>query len=81
VPKRSFELYHGDELVARLHPDGHDWPWTLGRLEPLAGFDALRPLFASAEPNSGEHGIRLVDPKGRAVPFLLHIEGENAWWR
>lgn len=26
--------------------------------------------------------VRLITPDGRAVPeFLLHIDGEDAWWR
>jgi hypothetical protein len=77
VRQRAFELWRDDELVAKLVVEGHDWPWTLGRVEPLPAFEALRPQFAGNEGGLG----RLVDPDGGAVSVLLHIEGNNAWWR
>lgn len=42
-------LHHDGKLVARLVVTGGNFPWLLGRVEELPGFDAVRDLFAEDE--------------------------------
>lgn len=73
-----------------------DFPWLHGRWEPTPRFDAVRALFdaelALADDPGTEWeaayrqiydaGIRFHYPDGKRVPeFLLHIEGDHAWFR
>ena len=56
---------------------------------PLFDNELQRLDFLDEEPEQWEAAYRrvremvcLLTPDGRPVPeFLLHIEGENAWWR
>jgi hypothetical protein len=89
-------LYAGEQLVARLVVTGADFPWLAARIEPQPAFEPFRPLFARqraateaeewdrADELHGRVGreLSLVDPKGvRVAEFLLHVDGDDAWWR
>ena len=58
-------------------------------IRPLFGEELRRLDFLDDEPEQWEAAyrriravVRLLAPDGRPVPeFLLHIEGEDAWWR
>ena len=82
-----WQLCQGDQVVADLVVTGSDFPWLEARLEPRAGFEALRPLFEEDlklveliddEPEAWEavyDRIRttcsLRYPDGRTVPEFL----------
>jgi hypothetical protein len=89
-------LYRGGELIAELEVTERDFPWLYARLHPRPGFEELRPLFAEeqrlaeSEDDDAWQGaydrvraaVELRYPDGRAVPeFLLHVDGDDAWWR
>ncbi|GLW35044.1 hypothetical protein [Actinoplanes regularis] len=86
------------QTVADLVVYGGDFPWLNARIEPRAGFEEVRPLFAEvlsrldgvgADGGSWEQSYNAVRaavllryPDGGEVPeFLLHIDGDEAWWR
>jgi hypothetical protein len=65
-------------------------------LHPRPGFEPLRPLFveeqalAEDEPDDAwedaydriRAAVELRYPDGGSVPeFILHIDGDDAWWR
>jgi hypothetical protein len=96
-PVESWRLFHGDALVAELIVTEADFPWLHARVDARPGLEALRPLFrdelALSERDEDADAwetayariraaLRLEYPDGRNVPeFLLHIEGDTAWWR
>lgn len=87
----------GDALLGELKVYDYDFPWLNARLAATRAFAPLRPLFDEEArlSGSGDFGgdweaayarVRaatyLVDPGGARVPeFLLHIDGDEAWWR
>ena len=86
---RVWRLVRGDELLAELVVTGEDFPWLSAEVRPLFD-DELRQLeLFDGEPELWEAAyrrirdvVRLLAPDGRsASEFLLHIEGEDAWWR
>lgn len=92
-----WKLRRGDDVIAELVVTGEDFPWLHATVRPGAGFEALRPLFddevrLSEDDDDADaweaaydrirQAVGLIAPDGRAVPeFLLHIDGEDAWWR
>lgn len=71
---RVWTLHRCDdgELLADFVVTGGDFPWLHGRVRAYEGLAGVRPLFAE----------ELRYPDGREVPeFLLHVDGEDAWWR
>jgi hypothetical protein len=91
-----WKLYAEGELVAELAVTGGDFPWLDARVEARPAFEPLRPLFAeelaATEAEEWDRAdrlyravndaVRFVDPQGVAVAeFLLHIQGDQAWWR
>ncbi len=86
----------GDEIGEILIDDA-DFPWLSGRFTPGPGFGAVRDLFARElalaqgekerwaewETVCGEVGRRvaLSSPDGPVPEFLLHIDGDRAWFR
>jgi hypothetical protein len=40
-----WSLHHRDQLVAKLHVSGSDFPWLHGDVEPCDGFEDVAPLF------------------------------------
>jgi hypothetical protein len=89
----DWKLYAGEELIADLVVTGLDDPWFHARVEPHPGLERFRPLFE--EELKGEDGdlgdpefsalrreLRLFKPGGERVSaFMLHVDGEVAWWR
>lgn len=92
---RVWQLLHHGVKVADLVIDGGDWPWEEARVDASEAFEALRPMFAEEtrlldadDPSWDDAYIEirrnftLLGPDGRPTPeFLLHIEGDRAWWR
>jgi len=90
---KDWTLYAGDEHLADLVVTGLDDPWLHARVEAQPGLERFRPLFE--EELKGEDGdiggprlsalrreLRLLKPDGTAAAsFLLHVDGEVAWWR
>jgi hypothetical protein len=86
-----------DALLAELTVHERDFPWIAARLAPTPAFTPLRPLFdeearlvqAMESTSAWESAydrvraaVSLAGPDGVRVPeFLLHIEGDEAWWR
>lgn len=91
---KHWELWLGDELLARLHQPSLDWPWIYCDLEPVSPrFDAFRDYFSddAALDRVPEalfeeihaRRLRLVAfPSGEEyLGFSLHVEGETVWFR
>ena len=84
-------------ILADLVITGGDFPWLNARVEPRDGLADVLPLFAEEllrlevddDTESWERAydairavVTLRYPAGHEVPeFLLHIEGDEAWWR
>ncbi|MFI5753808.1 hypothetical protein [Streptomyces sp. NPDC051569] len=74
-----------------------DAPWHRGRFIPGPGFASVKPLFEreltllgriDEEPEAWEaaydqvaRAVSLVAPRGPVADFLLHIDGDRAWFR
>jgi len=84
------------ELVGEILIDDADFPWLSGKFTAGPAFDAVRDLFARelALAQSDDDWTRweeaydeirrqvaLTSPDGPVPEFLLHIEGERAWFR
>jgi hypothetical protein len=91
-----WKLYAGDDLAADLVVTGGDFPWLDARVDARPALESLRPLldeeWAATESEDWKRAerlyravndaARLVDPQGVAVAeFLLHLQGDRAWWR
>ncbi|MEU7901927.1 hypothetical protein [Actinoplanes sp. NPDC049118] len=86
-----------DALLGEMTIYEYDFPWLYAKLAAAPAFAPLRPLFVEEArlARSDDFGdaweaayarVRaaayLVDPDGTRVPeFLLHIDGDEAWWR
>ena len=93
---RIWQLHHADATIAELVVTDADFPWLHATVRPGPGFDVLRPLFDDEVRLSEDdddvaweaaydrirQAVSLIAPDGQAVPeFLLHIDGQDAWWR
>ena len=83
--------------LADLVVTGGDFPWLHARVEPGEGLAEVLPLFAAElllldrddDIESWERAydairaaVTLRYPRGHQVPeFLLHLDGDEAWWR
>jgi len=89
-----WHLHSGDVPVGEILIDEGDFPWLSGRFTAAPAFDALRELFArelALTEDLGEEWERAYDeirkrvsltsPEGPVPEFLLHIEGDRAWFR
>lgn len=89
-----WHLHSGDVPVGEILIDEADFPWLSGRFTAAPAFDALRELFArelALTEDLGEEWERVYDeirrrvsltsPDGPVPEFLLHIEGDRAWFR
>ncbi|WTR19158.1 hypothetical protein OG565_18710 [Streptomyces sp. NBC_00138] len=90
-----WRLRRGEEVVGEILVEEGDFPWLSGRFVPTAGFAEVKPLFerelALTEEEDrdewdsvvGEINVKLqlVAPAGPVAEFLLHVEGERAWFR
>jgi hypothetical protein len=82
-------------LIGTITVQESDFPWLRGRFDPEAGFDQVKPWFDEAlaliEADDFERfeaaydrisqELRLVSPSGPVADFLLHIDGDEAWFR
>ncbi|GHI01856.1 hypothetical protein AQI88_16950 [Streptomyces cellostaticus] len=85
----------GKDPVGEILIDEADFPWLSGRFTAGPGFAAVRDLFARElalmEEESWEdwesaydeirRRVEMSSPDGPVPEFLLHIEGERAWFR
>ncbi|MHC5907046.1 hypothetical protein ACVNF4_24565 [Streptomyces sp. S6] len=85
----------GEEEAGEIAIDDDDFPWLSGRFTPGPAYAAVEPLFTRElallnedrteewEALYGEITARvsLSSPDGPVPEFLLHIEGERAWFR
>ncbi|QNP74562.1 hypothetical protein IAG44_37320 [Streptomyces roseirectus] len=85
----------GAEEVGTIAIDDGDFPWLSGRFTPGPAYAAVEPLFTRelALLNEGwtqeweavydeiTRRVSLASPEGPVPEFLLHIEGERAWFR
>lgn len=90
-----WQLRRGQELVGEIHLEGGDFPWLSGRFVPTAGFAEVKSLFtrelALTEQEAWDEWdsvigeindtMHLVAPTGPVAEFLLHLDGERAWFR
>ena len=97
MSERTFELREGDVLVGTLYEYSLDFPWVLCRFEPTPAFADLENLFAEetsllkAEKweesqtvyNEIERRVKLINPDDPSMieAFVLHIDGDEAWFR
>ncbi|GAA2473838.1 hypothetical protein GCM10010406_07240 [Streptomyces thermolineatus] len=74
-----------------------DFPWLGGRFTPGPAHDAVKPLFErelalleriDEDPEAWEaaraeveRAVDLVSPQGPVAEFLLHVDGDRAWFR
>ena len=94
--ERIWRLHAGEEHLADLVVDGGDFPWLEARCVAQPGLERFRALFeqelaaidgddmetADAIYGRKRERLRLTYPNGGDVPeFMLHIQGERAWWR
>ncbi|MBP2478752.1 hypothetical protein JOF53_007624 [Crossiella equi] len=90
-----WRLVRREELLGEVVVEERDFPWLRGRFLAQPGFAEVKPLFdeelalLEADVAEGwdeayslvEAAVRLVAPNGGRPEFLLHIEGERAWFR
>ncbi|MET7571009.1 hypothetical protein ABZT04_21290 [Streptomyces sp. NPDC005492] len=91
-----WQVRGGEESVGEILIDDADFPWLSGEFTPGPAFDAVRDLFirerelveADDDPSLWEEAydeirrrVTLTSPDGPVPEFLLHIEGERAWFR
>ncbi|MFE9605094.1 hypothetical protein [Streptomyces hokutonensis] len=84
------------ELVGEILIDDADFPWLSGKFTAGPAFDAVRELFArelalaqaddewarwEEAYDEVRRQVTLTSPDGPVPEFLLHIEGERAWFR
>ncbi|MFE7957516.1 hypothetical protein [Streptomyces sp. NPDC057413] len=81
--------------LGQIAVDDSDFPWLHGRFTAGPAFDSVRALFerelelADAEDWAGwervlddiDRAVTLHAPHGPVAAFLLHIEGDRAWFR
>ncbi|MFF3346402.1 hypothetical protein [Streptomyces sp. NPDC002779] len=92
-----WHIRSGDEPVGEIAIDDADFPWLSGRFTPGPGYASVRDLFArelalvarvdeeveewEAAYDEIRRRVSLSSPDGPVAEFLLHIEGDRAWFR
>jgi hypothetical protein len=92
-----WHIRSGDEPVGEIAIDEADFPWLSGRFTPGPGYASVRDLFArelalveridedveewEAAYDEIRRRVSLCSPDGPVAEFLLHIEGDRAWFR
>ncbi|MFF6956165.1 hypothetical protein [Streptomyces sp. NPDC008317] len=93
--KDVWQLRRAEEVVGEIVIEESDFPWLSGRFVAAEGFVEVKSLFdrelvlLEAEDLEewdavvGEicERLQLVGPAGPVAEFLLHIDGERAWFR
>ena len=93
----DYRVYRGTVLLGTLTRTGTDMPWFEGTFRAAPGFKAVRPMFDRERElldadrmdewqeayDELAEGLRLEPLDGREpiTEFLLHIDGQQAWWR
>ena len=84
-------------VVGEIRVEDADFPWLHGRFVEHPGFRELRPLFDrelalldhideaveewEAAYDAVTEAVTLVAPDTPVAEFLLHVEGDKAWFR
>jgi hypothetical protein len=92
-----WHIRSGDEPVGEIAIDDADFPWLSGRFTPGPGYASVRDLFArelalvarvdedveewEAAYDEIRSRVSLSSSDGPVAEFLLHIEGDRAWFR
>lgn len=91
-----WQVRRGEESVGEILIEDADFPWLSGKFTAGAAFEDVRELFArelaltqgDADWQRWEEAydeisrqVTLTSPDGPVPEFLLHIEGERAWFR
>ncbi|MFI6939680.1 hypothetical protein ACIBI4_10430 [Streptomyces sp. NPDC050418] len=90
-----WRLMRGDVLLGSIVVDEADFPWRYGRFTAEPEFEEVRPWFEAvlavleaedydrfdAVYASIAEELTFLAPAGPVTDFLLHIEGERAWFR
>ncbi|MCO1580710.1 hypothetical protein M8C13_33635 [Crossiella sp. SN42] len=91
-----WRLVRGAEPLGEIVITEADFPWLHGRFQPRPAFAEVKPLFdaelalsESDEDNDAweqayrriTSSLSLVSPEGPVAEFLLHIQGDEAWFR
>ncbi|MGW3353288.1 hypothetical protein ACWDA3_59230 [Nonomuraea rubra] len=95
--EETWRVLCGDELCGEIVVDDMDMPWVHGSFVAGPAFAKAKPLFDrelelleqdDADPAAWEaaydqvaEAVSLVSPHGPVAGFLLHIEGDRAWFR
>ncbi|WP_329458357.1 hypothetical protein [Streptomyces sp. NBC_01497] len=91
----TWRIMRGDTLVGTIAVQEGDFPWLRGRFTAGPAFAPFEPWFgeslAALEAEDFERfndvcdriarTLTLVAPSGPVADFLLHIDGEAAWFR
>ncbi|MFF8615412.1 hypothetical protein [Streptomyces sp. NPDC015350] len=94
-PGEVWRLLGQDGPVGEIVVEEGDFPWLSGRFAAAPAFAAWKPLFdrelslmEAEEWDEWEtvvaeihDNLRLAAPGGPVAEFLLHIEGDRAWFR
>jgi len=92
---QTWRLERDQQLLGEILIDDADFPWLSGRFVPEPAFAEVEPWFVEllALVETEEHerfdgaydriarALTLVSPSGPVAEFLLHIEGDQAWFR
>lgn len=90
-----WQLLRQEELLGEIVIDEADFPWLRGRFVPTPRFAEVKPWFdewlALVEAEDYEqfddaydriaNALSLVAPSGPVAEYLLHIDGDRAWFR
>lgn len=92
----EYELRRGDDVLGKLTSCTPDFPWLFCKFEPCDSFAEQRALFEeelrllNAEDMVAWEevyekiralNLRLVSAEEALGEFLLHIDGDEAWFR
>ncbi|WP_105970905.1 hypothetical protein [Streptomyces geranii] len=92
---QTWRLERDERLLGEIVIEDADFPWLSGRFVPQAAFAEVEAWFVEslALMEAEEYGrfdvaydriaraLTLVSPEGPVAEFLLHIEGDQAWFR
>lgn len=92
-----WRLVRDEQLLGEIVIENADFPWLSGRFLPQPAFAEVKPLFdqelALVESglddadaweriyNAITDSVTLLSPHGPVPEFLLHIQGDEAWFR
>ncbi|GAA2215669.1 hypothetical protein GCM10009850_111370 [Nonomuraea monospora] len=95
--EETWRVLCGDELCGEIVVGDMDMPWMHGTFVAGPAFAKVKPLFDRElelleqdddDPEAWEaaydqvaQAVRLISPRGPVAEFLLHIEGDRAWFR